>query len=196
MTRSLATVVRDLPASTAMVVLPCGLTCGSTLCVCFHEILNVVSPQECWSLQARTPSPDAICLTTNLARTASLFMSCRHPRALPCLRLLHLNRTGSVRRDWLHQQAPFAASQHSGSPELIRHASLALRLSRIQTDALLPVTELTIPDRRCSMFRTVFDCLVFDHLPADGCRGFRMRHPRLLCRTRVSRCPWRGRSTR
>ena len=49
----------------------------SLYAVCLHGIVGVISP-----------SPDAICLTTNLARTAWLFMSCCHLQALPCLRCI------------------------------------------------------------------------------------------------------------
>ena len=37
---------------------------------------------------------------------------------------------------------------------------------------------------------------VFDRLPADGCGGSQVLHPRFLCRTRVSRCQLRERDMR
>ena len=97
----------------------------------------------------------AICPT----RQASFFMFCRHLNVLPSLVLLQHNGKRSVRHVWHQQQAPFAASQPSGSPDLIRHDSFPFRLRTIQTDVLLLVTELTIPAGHCSVFRTFFDCL-------------------------------------
>ena len=100
---SMAAMVRDLPASTAI---PPSLSHVSLNPVWFHWIPDVILPR--------------------------------------CLRLLHRNGTGSVRRGWLINRLPSLRRNTTAR-------SIAVRLRTIQTDVLLPDTVLTV--------RTLFDVL-------------------------------------
>ena len=99
------------------------------------------------------------------SHTDSLFMSCRHQDALPCLRLLSLRRNTAA--------------------HLIRHAYLALRLRTRRMcchradhpcRTLLSVSPFLRLSHHCLHADWLHEILlarVFLRLPADGCGGLR-----------------------
>ena len=96
----LTTVISNLPASTAMVVLPHCRTVRSTLCVCCHRTPDFVTLRAMIGpFRLLTPSPDTI------------LMRCH---ACACCTTIG---KGQVRHVWRQHQAPITASLHSGSPD-------------------------------------------------------------------------------